>query len=381
MTLEPNGFIGAAMGIQGITDATVVLHGQNGCRKGLMISQKLLVRSEPRDNGSYAGGSAIPYSDVRPEDYYTDTAKKLSDTLQHVNGEGYGLIAVMCSPGVSIVGDDLERLAGSGERIMTLDSDSLPPDAYGGFDRCMSDVMRFLSPTGGTKRPESVNILGLSIMHKDWSSFRHELSHLLKDAGFDVACTLGAGCTVSDIERSVNSSFNIVVDPGCTRETAALYEKNYGMPSISIGRCPIGFDATEELMRRIEVVTGKPLAHGLSMLKKSKRRGYDGIVASGKDLTGSTFSIVAPESTSIPLRDWLTDSFGMVECGDRPDFLFAPGDMARLEEASGGCGKGVDIGSPSSCGSDFLKKPLMGLEGAMYLLDALFNRVKDNCYN
>jgi hypothetical protein len=63
----------------------------------------------------------------------------------------------------------------------------------------------------------------------------------------------------------------------------------------------------------------------------------------------------------------------MVWNDDRPDYLFAPGDIALLEEREGRCGKGVDIGFPSSYGSDFLKKPLMGLEGVMYILDALFN--------
>ena len=49
MHLEPSGFIGAAMAVQGIKDATIVLHGQNGCRKGLLPSQSLLVRTEERD--------------------------------------------------------------------------------------------------------------------------------------------------------------------------------------------------------------------------------------------------------------------------------------------------------------------------------------------
>lgn len=256
---------------------------------------------------------------------------------------------------------------------MVLDTDDLPEDCPGGFDSCIRSIVKHLSPSPGKRIPNGVNIIGLSIMHKDWSSYLHELSHLLKDAGFKVICALGAGCTTEQIGQSVNASYNIIVDPMYSPRTAELYESEYGVKTISISRCPVGYDAIEELFQQIGKTTGVIPEHGLSMLRKSKRRGYEGIVASGKSMRGRTFSIIADESTEKPLRAWLEDSFGMVECDDHPDYLFAPGDIARLEEASGGCGKGVDIGFPSSSGSDFLKRPLMGLEGCMYILDALFN--------
>ncbi len=178
---------------------------------------------------------------------------------------------------------------------------------------------------------------------------------------------------MDDIRKSVNAQYNIIIDPMYSERTAEFYEGRYGIPSISIGRCPIGFDALEELFRKIGEVTGTVPEHGLKMIKKGKKRAYDGITVSNKSLTGKTFRIIAAESTAGPLREFLVDSFGMVECQDDPDYLFAPGNIAVLEQASGKCGKGIDIGFPSSVGSDFLKKPLMGIEGVMYILDGLFN--------
>ncbi|MBQ3685303.1 MAG: hypothetical protein II933_02750 [Candidatus Methanomethylophilaceae archaeon] len=375
MYLEPSGFIGAAMAVQGIRDATVVLHGQNGCRKGLLASQSLLVRTEERDGRFYGKEGAIPYSNIRPEDYYRGTLEKLEDVMGHLSSEGYGLRVVMCSPGISLVGDDLRKVGSSDSMI--LDTDDLPEDCPSGFDSCIRGIVEHLTPEQGERIPNGVNIIGLSIMHKDWASYCHELSHLLKDAGFMIVCVLGAGCSTEDIRASANASYNIVVDPAYAGETSELYESRFGIPSISIGECPIGYDATESLFRRIHEVTGVLPDHGMGMLRKSKRRAYEGIVASGKTMRGRTFSIISGETTRAPLKRWLESSFGMVECDERPDYLFAPGNIASLEQASGGCRRGVDIGFPSSSGSDFLKKPLMGLEGCMYILDALFNRRGD----
>mgnify|MGYP004660973285 CR=1 FL=1 len=374
MHLEASGFIGAAMAVQGIDDATVVLHGQNGCRRGLLSSQDLKARTDRRDGRFYGRERAIPYSNIRPEDYYNGTIGKLEAVVAHVGSEDYSLKVVMCSPGVSLVGDDCRNVVSDDAEMMVLDTDELPQDCPGGFDSCICGIIDHLSPQAGERIPNGVNIIGLSIMHKDWATYSHELSHLLKDAGFRVVCVLGSGCSVGDIRDSVNASYNIVVDPMYSERTSRMYEEKYGIPSISIGECPIGYDAIERIFRKIGEVTGILPEHGMRMLMKSKRRAYEGIVASGKNLRGCTFAIVAGDSTKMPLKSWLEDSFGMVECDDHPDYLFAPGNIALLEQASGGCVRGVDIGFPSNAGSDFLKKPLMGLEGCMYILDALFNR-------
>ena len=374
MHLEPSGFIGAAMAVQGIRDATVVLHGQNGCRKGLVTSQRLLVRTDERDRVFYGKDRALPYSNIRPEDYYKGTIQKLEAVMDHVASEDYALKVVMCSPGISLVGEDCRNAIPPDGSTMVLDTDDLPADCAGGYDSCICSVLERLAPESGERIPNGVNIIGLSIMHKDWTSFAHELCHLLRDAGFKVICVLGAGCSVGDVVASVNASYNIVVDPSYSKATAELYESRYRIPAISIGECPVGYDSIESLFRKIGEETGTLPEHGMSMLRKSKRRAYEGIVASGKTMRGRTFSIIADDSTKVPLRAWLEDSFGMVECYDHPDYLFAPGNIAMLEQASGRCGKGVDIGFPSTSGSDFLKRPLMGLEGCMYILDALFNR-------
>lgn len=367
-----SGFIGAAMAVQGITDATVILHGQTGCRKGLIASQSLMNRTERRDREFYGTENAIPFTNVTSQDYYTHTLDKLQSLVSHVDGENYALKVLMCAPGTSLIGDDLERVQ-TADNTMSLPIDAIPKYAPEGFDHAIFSILEHLSPESIEKDPMSVNLLGLSIMHKDWYSVCHEISHLLKDAGFRVRCVLGAGCSVGDILESTGSSYSIVLDPMYCAKTSELYEKKFGITTISIEECPIGFDAFRRLLNEIESVTGVRVAHGHSMLKKSMKRGYQGINASGISMKGRRFAIVADRSTYIPLKDFLVSSFGMVEDPKNPDYLFAPGDIARAEESSGNCRKGIDIGFPSTYGQDFLKKPLMGLEGTMYILDGLFN--------
>ena len=362
------------MAVQGIKDATIVLHGQTGCRKGLLGSQRAMFRADERDKRFYGGDNAIPYSNIRPEDYYRSTLDRLEDVFEHVSKEDYALKVLMCSPGISMIGDDCRRAVRDDDGFMLLDTDRLSDEGCKGFDECLHDILEYLDPAPGDKIERGVNLIGLSIMHKDWYSFCHEFSHLLKDAGFEIVCVLGAGCSVDDIRNSINASYNIVIDPAYCETTADLYEEKFGIPSISIGRCPIGFDAIEDLFKKVEETTGVALEHGMSMMSKCKKRAYDGIRVSGKNLRGKTFGIIAEDTAAEPLREFLISSFGMVESYDLPDYLFAPGNIAMLEERAGRCGRGVDIGFPSSAGPDFLKKPLMGLEGVMYILDALFNR-------
>ncbi len=373
MHLQPSGFIGAAMAVQGIKDATVVLHGQNGCRKGLLSSQTLMTRTDEKDGRFYNSDNAIPYSNVRPEDYYQNTLKKLEDVMEHVDSEDYSLKVIMVSPGISLIGDDCKRISLKDKATMVLNTDNLPKDAPSGFDQCLCDIMSEMETGEGERIENGVNIIGLSIMHKDWASYSHELTHFLKDAGFKIVCILGTGCTVQEMRDSVRAEYNIIIDPLYSQMTSELYEERFGVTPISIGECPIGFDNIEKLMMKIGKVTGIMPEHGIRMIDKSKKRAYEGITVSDRSVKGMTFSIEAPVTTTEPLRRFLVESFGMVECDDDPDYLFAPGNIAILKQHAGRCRKGIDIGFPSSGRSAFLKQPIMGLEGVMYILDGLFN--------
>ena len=174
---------------------------------------------------------------------------------------------------------------------------------------------------------------------------------------------------LSASDLSTSSQFQLSYSFG-----ADFYTEMFGTPAVSSGESPVGFDAFERFYCRVSDETGHETEHGFQMLKNSRRRAYECILASDTDLTGLSYRIDSVPSTADPLGRWLESSLGMVPAAGRPDVLFAPGDDALFAERSGRCGTGIDIGFPSSAYVDFSKAPVMGLDGAMYILGSLFNR-------
>lgn len=379
MSVEPDGFTGAAMAVQGITDATVVLHGQKGCRKGLLSCHRLMPRagdgvdiSSPR----YGFESEVPYSGLTSYDYSGDSARKLEETLMAVSNDGYALKVLMNSRGASLVGDDcpgiVDRLEMSADTVIC-DQDSFGNDCAQGFDMMIDSLIRRLAVDDPRRIPGTAVLIGLSIMHKDWRAVVQETNHLLKSGGLRLVSALGAGCNVSDIAAACNAEYAIAICPEYCERTARTMQR-LGVTPIVPEVSPVGFDATESFYENISETTGQRTIHAFEMVAKMKRRAYDAVVTSGTDPFGRTFWVESVRSIRSPLSEWLGSSFGMIEDPTQPDFLFANGITARDHQRSGRCSKGIDIGFPSPSGTDFMKSPLFGLDGSLYLLDGVFNR-------
>lgn len=371
----PGAYVGGVMAAQGIPGAVPVLHGQNGCRKGLSLCNRLYPRKDsPRGPD---GHRSVEFTGVTAADYTNEASyRKLEEKLSALSGR-YGMYLLFTSPGLSIVGDDClraARAAGTGDRVVSFDPDQLGTGCPEGFDTVVREVLRRTVPDRAEAIPGTVNVLGLSIMHKDWRCVKQEIGHLLGKAGLKVLSFPGAGSSLEELRASASAEFNIVLCPEHCAKTAAFYTEMFGTPAVSSGESPVGFDAFERFYRRVSDETGHETEHGFQMLKNSRRRAYECILASDTDLTGMSYRIDSVPSTADPLGRWLESSLGMVPAAGRPDVLFAPGDDALFAERSGRCGTGIDIGFPSSAYVDFSKAPVMGLDGAMYILGSLFNR-------
>ncbi|MCQ2078456.1 MAG: nitrogenase component 1 [archaeon] len=371
---RPDGFVGAVMAIEGVVDATAMLHGQNGCRKGLLLSRRMCPRPERDvDLPVYDGVSVVPFSGINQGDYTGRSMGKLVRALDLVSREDYRFIALLCSPGISIVGDDCARALGDcGPRIpsMVIDSSELGEEVWVGFDRAIRSTLEKITSEGKTVRPGTVVVTGLSIMHKDWRTFEEELCDILGDMGLEVICFAGAGCTVDQLIDSVNTEWCIDISPEYSVATRSYYAER-GVEVVSAEESPVGFDATESFYRRIAESTGRDCSPALERLRRFRRRAYDCIRATGRDLRGRTFHVSAPESVRAPLTRFLVKSFSMLESDMDYDYLFAEGDRCVTEKASGGCQRCIDVGFPSRK-VDFGMNPVLGLHGTMYLLDSLF---------
>lgn len=374
--IGPDGYIGGVMAIQGIRDATVLLHGQNGCRNALLPSLGRMPRNmgaDSVDNPTYRGIAGIPYSGIAAPDYTGGSQRQYDRAIGHVSREDYSLVVSMCSPGASILGDDL---ADDGGRLMAMDLDALGDDAPTGFDKAMAAVLERIGPSEEGIVPGTISLLGLSIMHKDWRAVDHELRHILGHSGAQVVCTVGAGCTIDELRRSLSSEYCVVLTPEYCRDTAEVYRRR-GCTVVSTGVSPVGFDAVSGLHDAIRDAVGDPMPGAGNMLNAARSRAYSAVRASGRDMTGTSFRVDSVPSVKEPLTAWLEESFGMVE-DDDPDILFADGNTAAMSERAGICRKGVDIGFPSSRPDGFVSRPVLGMDGALYLLDETFSCPSDS---
>ena len=416
MKVKSDGFIGTVMASEGISDATTLLHGPDGCRKNLAsLSSKVYYRP-PQGRFTistpyYHGMPRVPCTGVISTDYIVGAQKKLADALKFVGGYEKGLITVVCTPGASLIGDDQEksiREAGLEGRVVCLDSGLISKSCGEGMDRTLQHIADSLieSSWAAPKEEGTVNVLGLNVLTKDWRSVRKEFDEILGLMGLKVTCYLGAGCTTEEIRRSATAEYNIVVAPEYSRVTAEFYQERFGIPSVTIGYAPVGFDAVFSLIDKISEVTGRDASRVKEYIGAYAERAYRCMNEARIDVKGRTFAIDADPSIAYPLTVWLHDSLALVPAsvrfnGEKDDFcqsslstflqqnrldkcleaappeftdyMICDGNTAQLYELSKHCRRGLDVCFPSIQNVDFRESPVIGCRGAMYLLDRIMN--------
>lgn len=370
------GLAGAVFAVEGISDATAFLHGQNGCRRPLTETQRLFPRPEHLDSidrPAYSGCCTVPFSKVDHTDYSGGSYFKLRNALESISLDGYGLVVIFTSSGLSIVGDDVQRAIGEsgiGETAMIAGDATVQCGFTEGFDRMMSEILRrFDGPSQGIEEGTAV-VVGLGISQKDWTSVREETGLMLESMGIGCSCFLGAGCSLDDIRRSMSAEYCIDLCPDMSTETRRFYEER-GTQTVSIGCSPVGFDAVEELYGKIADATGKDAAGPMAAIGRYKKRAYRSMLAADRDMSGVPFCVDAMDSIARPLTSFLEDSFGMARSDDAYDVLFADGYRCRAESRTGMCRRCIDLGYPTDK-VDFARGPIMGLDGTMHILDRLF---------
>ncbi|AMK14497.1 nitrogenase component 1 type oxidoreductase [methanogenic archaeon mixed culture ISO4-G1] len=412
--VKPDGFIGTVMAAEGIADSTTLLHGPDGCRKNLsVLSNKVF----PRDNcckfdmGTpyYHNMPRLPCTGIISTDYIVGAQGKLSDALRFVSQYEDNMITVVSSPGASLIGDDVNKAindSGFESLALALDSSLISKSCGYGMDRTLEKIADFIIKDARPTVKDTVNILGLNVLSKDWQTVRKELDEILGSLGLKVTCYLGAGCTVDEIRRSASAEFNVILSPEYSKETASYYKRRFGIPAICLGYAPVGFDAIKEFIDLICERTRKDPKPARDYLGAYMQRAYRCMRSARIEVKGRTFAIDADPSTAYPLTKWLYESLAMVpvsirsngeDCGplehslstfleqnhlgncldsEVPDFvdcMICDGNTAKLYELSKHCRRGVDVCFPSIQNVDFRESPVLGCRGAMYLLDRIMN--------
>ncbi|MDO9035625.1 MAG: nitrogenase component 1, partial [Methanoregula sp.] len=325
MIPDPDGFIGTLLAIEGIADARAVLNGPNGCRG---YPAYFSDRHYPRENSLdrrtfeelfYFGQPRIPCTYLDSDDYILGSTEKLREILPLVAAKGDAFLAVVNSPGASLIGDDLNRFLAEAHLdplCMAFESAAYSRPLPEGFDETITAVLKWLRLNCLPRMKNRVNLLGFSIIQKHWQGNIAELTRLLNLMGLSVVAVPGAGSSVAELRESTTASVNIVVFPEYAGKTAEFYEREFGIPAIiSPDGAPVGFFATEKWIRIIATETGRDPAPALAEIKKERTYAYHQIARFHHEAgypKGATFAVHGDASFALPLTVWLHDYLGMI---------------------------------------------------------------------
>lgn len=415
----PDGLTGAIMAVEGISDARAFLHGPGGCRVRHMVhSTAVYPRSDVDDPYSepyFFGYPRVPATYLDEYDYINGALYKVEEALPYVSAKEPSLIVIIDSPGAGLIGDDHEAAF----RRAGLDTISVHPQGSlssvpvtEGVGRTLASVMERLGSERGDVREGRVNLLGLSLLDKDWRAAREDLSLLLGDMGLEVACAPGAGSSVQEMVDSVDSELNVVVCPEMCTGLREWYSSR-GVPEVcSEGGAPVGFDAIEAWVLAVADATGRDPSKALGRIDSCRKRiteRFEGMRYNAVRIRGLTFSAAGTASVVRPLAEWLYSYLAMAPAAVKADPGADPeqavaivrfldetgfGDAWDLEPVAGSgvvlcegieaeamrlrgeCRVAIPIGYSSMGLDDVIPRPVYGLQGSMYILDELLHGVR-----
>ena len=423
MKFEEDAFFGTLLAIEGITDARAVMNGPNGCRGNPAYFSD---RHFPRDNSLnrrsfeelfYFGQSRIPCTYLDSDDYIHGSTEKLREILPLIAEKGDSFMAVVNSPGASLIGDDLNRFlkeAGLEDKCMAFEDAGYSGPLPAGFDKTIVAVLKWLRLNRLPKSKDRVNLLGFSIYQKYWKGNIAELTRLCELMGLSVVSAPGAGSDTATIRESATASYNIVIYPEYAGQTAEWYESELGIPAVrpSAG-APVGFDATESWIREVAGATGRDPTPALEDIRRKRTDAYHQISRYFNESgypKGATFGIKADSSFAFPLVKWLYEYLGMLPVSVElmagedtetvrklteflesagltetlsadpgtvmQDFCFSDGISGEHLVLTGRCRCPVEIFNRISGEIEFTQKAFLGGEGALYILERIFNALR-----
>lgn len=409
----PDGLTGAVMAVESISDAAVLLHGPGGCRvRHMVYSSESFSRL---DMGDYSGDffygyPRVPATYLDEYDYIHGASFKVGEAISEIDGHSPALTVIIDSPGASLIGDDhrgFNRAFPGTSVVLPLDEAMASLPASMVYDRTMETIMESIHTAKGRTIKGSVNILGLSIMDRDWRAALGEATAALEGMGLRVLSAPGAGSSVEELRWSVNAEYNVVVCPEYCRRLVDFYEV-MGVKTIRpVDGAPVGLDATESWLDEVASLTGRNPLRVKRKIHTCREHVHSRLVASMFDtmkLKGMTFSVAADASVARPLTEWLVEYLGMApvaiatdpgsdpeeerllerflsnlgfsdafgkEPEDGSDVILCEGIVASTMELNGSCGIGIPIGRSSMDPPGIVPRPIYGLQGSLYILDSI----------
>jgi len=427
MKFDCDGFYGTIFAIEGISDGRAVLNSPTGCRgQPAYFSDRIFPRENILNKQNFEeffffGQSRVPCTYLDSDDYISGSTEKLKMLLPAIAEKGDTFIAIVNSPGASLIGDDLNRFlreAKLEDKCMAIESSFYSKTVAFGFDNTIISVLKWLKLNQLPKIKRKINLLGLSIYNKHWEGTIAELTKICRLMGLDVISSPGAGSSVAEMRESVSASYNVVIFPEYCQKTAEWYEEEFNIPYIkSPHGAPLGFTATEEWINTIADITGVDPNPALEYIREMRTAAFHKLSRFYNErgfLKGMTFSLEADGSMALPVVRWLYEylnmfpasvsvppdsdpecianlktfitSCSMDEClSNKPEntpceIFIGQGLKGTILKYNNICSENIDIANRSSDYIDVIPKTHLGGVGSLYILEQILNSANNIKY-
>lgn len=439
--INPDSITGMIFASEGVRGAVTLLNGPMGCKfyhsttsQFLMDRPPLYLPAGPKGRKTpvsyqfydswFFRQSQVPCTWLDGEDYIYGTADQVRDALVYLRENlAFSLLVLINAPGASLIGDSLEEMAHGilpAARIIVLESPGYSEHFCDGYSLAAEEILRqgFLAEwkkagerketaREGRKKgtSPSVNLFGLSIWQRYFEGDREELTRLLELMGIRVNCVMAAGCDAEEIGRIPEADLNIVLYPERGLTSAAMLNRELGMPYYVCRKLPVGFDAAEQMAEDVAGRLGVSADPVLAESEKARARAFSRIrpvhEISGLP-EGTLFSIEGNSSEVFSYAAFLQEYLGMIPdvlsvtegnssadaeteteavraalCGSMTEtaaeLVFGNANAIAMLKTRTEAFCGIEISNPGMGYTDFVPKTHLGIRGALFLIEQVIN--------
>ncbi len=394
----PDCITGAIFALEGVKNSVVLLNGPMGCRfyhsttsRFLSVRPLLTLPEQEGGEGRYVDYNTlnewffrqerVPCTWLDGEDSVYGTKDTVLEALAYIRDHvDFDLLAIVNSPGASLIGDALLEPAKAilGDRVILLETPGWSASVEDGASSAALQVLKGLRMRREGEGKGRVNLLG----HNLWQRYQEgdilELKRLLGLCGIETGAVLCAGTSLAELERLPEAELNLVVYPELGMDCAKYLEETWGTPYLSMD-LPVGFDATEALMTEVCRRLGKDPAPALEESRRAralswyKVREYE--QSYGRPRGVKFFVDICPSADRAYIA-FLQKYLAMVPApAKEAELVFSDANVIAELMLENRTFCGIEARMPSMGYTDLLPKTHLGVQGALLLIEQVLNGV------
>ena len=376
---HPDGLTAALLAASSFDDTVCIFNGPQGC-----------FNYQASVSGHYANYDLVQKIDnrvqclrVENEDYIFGTRDKIEKALRNMDDNGYSLIVLIDSPGVSVTGDSLRSFrCTKTSPFLHLKSRFDSIDYTSAYDHSVKQILDTLKePPFRHPQKRSVNLVGCPPSLIGWKESVEELTDILALAGIDVMSTPGCGGSYGTLGTSFDAEATVPIIPEYCKDTCKYYS-DLGIGKVDTGGVvPIGFDNTRRWIESVCVHFGSDPSKAVEYIELCQKRTSKLMRISyyGDMLERSRFCVQSVPSVESSLSNWLESYVGMIrsDVSDLQDcrFMFGMGFATKQVGFDYPGVRGIALEFPPLYKTRFVPVQTFGCKGSLYILDELFSGI------